>query len=259
MELTERQSLFFGVDARGRVEDGDVAGGLLGADARYYFRQSPRRVLFLNLSATAGSQPRCRPADPARRRQRPARLSAALPGRRGPLAVHGRAAPVQQLVSRSRCSMSAARCSTTWAPPGAATRSARPRKACCKDVGFGLRFGNSRSALGNVLHIDVAYPLDGDPSVRQHAVPRRNEEELLMRFPETRLRPMLRVETVLLVVDRLARRHAQRRVVERGGRGARLVRSRELAVHRCAVSWRWSHCTSCCWRPCRIAGRCGRC
>ena len=41
---------------------------------------------------------------------------------------------------------------------------ARPR-ACCEDVGFGLRFGNSRSALGNVLHVDVAFPLDGDSSI----------------------------------------------------------------------------------------------
>jgi outer membrane translocation and assembly module TamA len=34
-----------------------------------------------------------------------------------------------------------------------------------KDVGFGLRFGTSRSALGNVIHVDVAFPLDGDRSI----------------------------------------------------------------------------------------------
>ncbi len=34
-----------------------------------------------------------------------------------------------------------------------------------KDIGFGLRLGNSRSALGNVLHFDVAFPLDGDSSI----------------------------------------------------------------------------------------------
>jgi hypothetical protein len=34
-----------------------------------------------------------------------------------------------------------------------------------KDVGLGLRLGNSRSALGNVLHIDLAFPLDGDSSI----------------------------------------------------------------------------------------------
>ena len=34
-----------------------------------------------------------------------------------------------------------------------------------KDVGFGLRLGTSRSALGNVIHIDVAFPLDGERSI----------------------------------------------------------------------------------------------
>ena len=34
-----------------------------------------------------------------------------------------------------------------------------------KDVGVGLRLGTSRSALGNVVHIDVAFPLDGDRSI----------------------------------------------------------------------------------------------
>jgi outer membrane protein assembly factor BamA len=34
-----------------------------------------------------------------------------------------------------------------------------------KDVGFGLRLGSSRSAFGNVIHIDLAFPLDGDNSI----------------------------------------------------------------------------------------------
>jgi hypothetical protein len=34
-------------------------------------------------------------------------------------------------------------------------------------VGFGLRLGSARSALGNVLHVDVAYPLDGDSAVKK--------------------------------------------------------------------------------------------
>jgi len=29
-----------------------------------------------------------------------------------------------------------------------------------KDVGIGLRLGNTRTGLGNVLHIDLAFPLD---------------------------------------------------------------------------------------------------
>jgi len=34
-----------------------------------------------------------------------------------------------------------------------------------KDVGLGLRLGSSRSAFGNVIHIDLAFPLDGGPDI----------------------------------------------------------------------------------------------
>jgi hypothetical protein len=42
---------------------------------------------------------------------------------------------------------------------------AEPPSKVLRDIGFGLRLGNMRSALGNVVHIDVAHPLDGDPSI----------------------------------------------------------------------------------------------
>jgi hypothetical protein len=34
-----------------------------------------------------------------------------------------------------------------------------------KDAGVGLRIGSTRSGLGNVLHVDLAFPMDGDPSI----------------------------------------------------------------------------------------------
>ncbi len=34
-----------------------------------------------------------------------------------------------------------------------------------KDVGVGLRLGSSRSAFGNVIHIDLAFPLDGGDDI----------------------------------------------------------------------------------------------
>ncbi len=34
-----------------------------------------------------------------------------------------------------------------------------------KDVGVGLRLGNARSGLGRMIHVDIAYPLDGDESI----------------------------------------------------------------------------------------------
>lgn len=34
-----------------------------------------------------------------------------------------------------------------------------------RDVGFGLRLGSTRSSRGSMVHIDLAFPLDGDPSI----------------------------------------------------------------------------------------------
>ncbi|MCS6947744.1 MAG: hypothetical protein NZM12_09030, partial [Steroidobacteraceae bacterium] len=42
-----------------------------------------------------------------------------------------------------------------------------PQLGWLKDVGVGLRFGNSRSALGNVLHLDVAMPIDGSADIKK--------------------------------------------------------------------------------------------
>jgi hemolysin activation/secretion protein len=36
-----------------------------------------------------------------------------------------------------------------------------------KDVGFGLRLGNSRTGLGNVLHIDFAFPLNNIAGIQK--------------------------------------------------------------------------------------------
>lgn len=35
------------------------------------------------------------------------------------------------------------------------------------DVGFGLRIANSRAAFGNVLHIDLAFPLNATPDIKR--------------------------------------------------------------------------------------------
>jgi hemolysin activation/secretion protein len=34
-----------------------------------------------------------------------------------------------------------------------------------KDVGLGLRLGSSRAAFGNVIHVDLAFPLDGGDDI----------------------------------------------------------------------------------------------
>lgn len=166
LELSERQSLSFGVDTRGRVESGEVTGGLLTADARYYFRQAPRRLLFLNLSATASSN-------------LDADQQVLLGGDNGL-----RGYPLRYQSGKGSWLFTAEqRLFTNWYPfqmfnVGAAVfydmgasfgrdPLGTPSQGLLRDVGFGLRLGSSRSALGNVLHIDVAYPLDGDSSVQK--------------------------------------------------------------------------------------------
>jgi outer membrane protein assembly factor BamA len=171
LSLSERQSVFFDIDAAGRLESGAIAGGLLTADARYYFRQSPRRLLFMNLSATAGGN-----LD-----QDQQILLGGDNGLRG--------YPLRYQSGEGRWLFTAEqRLFSNWYPfqmfnvggavfydmgatwgrdPLVEMTTGAQSQGLLKDIGFGLRFGNSRSALGNVLHIDVAYPLDGDSSARK--------------------------------------------------------------------------------------------
>ena len=45
------------------------------------------------------------------------------------------------------------------------TRDPEKARNWLKEVGIGLRFGSSRSSFGNVIHVDLAFPLDGDDSI----------------------------------------------------------------------------------------------
>lgn len=40
-----------------------------------------------------------------------------------------------------------------------------PDPGILRNVGVGLRLGITRSGLGNVIHLDLAFPLDGDPTI----------------------------------------------------------------------------------------------
>lgn len=166
LSLSERQSLNFLLDTSARLEDGNIAGGLFSAETRYYFRQSPRRTLVLDLSATAGSN-------------LDADQQILLGGDNGL-----RGYPLRYQAGEGRWLFIAEqRWFTNWYPfqlfnVGAAVfydmgatwgrdPLGTPSQGLLRDIGFGLRLGSARSALGNVLHIDVAYPLDGDEPVRK--------------------------------------------------------------------------------------------
>lgn len=164
-DLAASQSLLLSAAASGRFEDGNLANGLLDAAARYYFRQSQRRLFFMGLSATAGSN-------------LDADTQVLLGGDNGL-----RGYPLRYQAGTARWLFTAEqRMYSNWFPfqlfnVGGAVFFDMGRaigrdplgeapQGLLKDVGVGLRFGNSRSALGNVLHVDFAFPLDGDSSIR---------------------------------------------------------------------------------------------
>ena len=50
----------------------------------------------------------------------------------------------------------------------ARTAAAHKRDRTAKSsVGLGLRIGSSRSSRGSMIHLDLAFPLDGDPSIKR--------------------------------------------------------------------------------------------
>jgi hypothetical protein len=44
---------------------------------------------------------------------------------------------------------------------------APPNLGLLKDAGFGLRFGNARSGLGNIVHVDLAFPLNAPAGIKR--------------------------------------------------------------------------------------------
>lgn len=161
---TPRQTLLFSTSLAGRLEDGEFANGIATAASRYYFRQSPRRVFVATVQVDATS---ALDAD-----------KQLLLGGDGGL----RGYPLRYQAGDGRWLFTAEqRWFSDWYPfrlfnvGGAAFVDIGrvwgddvlgvPGRGVLKDAGFGLRLGNSRSALGNVLHIDVAFPLDREDSI----------------------------------------------------------------------------------------------
>jgi hypothetical protein len=160
----DRSSLLLSSALKGRLESGELRNTVLDGAARYYLRQSGRRLFFTTLEASVG---RALDLDTQI-------LLGGDNGLRGyPLRYQGGEARALLTVEQ--------RYFTNWYPfrlvrVGAAaffdigrtwgeTPVSTPSQGWLKDVGIGLRFGNSRSGLGNIIHVDLAFPLDGDSSI----------------------------------------------------------------------------------------------
>lgn len=164
-EFTKRQSFFLSATAGGRIEGGALTNGTLGVDARYYYRHSRRQTFFMGFSALSGTR-------------LDADQQVLLGGDNGL-----RGYPLRYQAGSGRWLFTAEhRIFTNWYPfqlvnvggaaffdvgqvTGRDPLGTKPQ-GLLKDVGFGLRLGNSRSAMGSVIHVDFAFPLDGDSSIR---------------------------------------------------------------------------------------------
>jgi len=161
---SDSDSLLTSADYHARLESGSLVNSLLGLEAVYHKRQSELWLFHAGLSGSIGSNLDI--DDPL--------LIGGDNGLRGyPLRYQGGSSRVLLTLEE--------RLFTGWFPfrlvhIGAAafldvgrTWGDNPvsdeNLGWLSDVGFGLRFGNDRSGIGRVVHLDVAFPIGGDSSI----------------------------------------------------------------------------------------------
>jgi outer membrane protein assembly factor BamA len=162
--LSEKSQLFVDSSLSGRFGSGQAENVLLSFDSRLYRRNGRRMTFYASLS---GNWTNRLDAD----------RDLILGGEDGL-----RGYPLRYQSGKSRVLLTVEqRLYTSWylfrlAHIGAAAfidvgriygqdATNTPNKGWLADAGLGLRLGNARSALGNMLHIDLAFPLNADPSI----------------------------------------------------------------------------------------------
>jgi outer membrane protein assembly factor BamA len=166
IELTELQQLFLTSTFSSRIEVGRARNLKADAGAKYYWRWRTDWLLYAGLSGTVTDS-----LDPDKQ--------LLLGGDNG---LRGYPLRYESGTSRALLTVEQ-RFYTDWYP----FRLARVGGAIfadvgrtwgrgvignsdpglLKDVGFGLRLGNTRSGLGNVLHVDVAFPLNNIAGIQR--------------------------------------------------------------------------------------------
>jgi len=162
--VNEKQALLFASSLKGRYEDNSMRNLLFDLMARYDVRLSPKRLFHFGVNAVIGN-----------------RLDL-----NNLLYLGGdsklRGYPARYQIGESKVIFTIEqRYFTDWYP----FRIARiggaifldvgktweqenlnfPQMGWLKNIGIGLRITNSRTEIGRMLHIDIAYPLDGDSSI----------------------------------------------------------------------------------------------
>ncbi len=158
-DLSEEQKLFLNGDFTSRVEGGRARNLIVDGVAKYYWRWRPDWLLYAALSGTVTDS-----LDPD--------MQLLLGGDNG---MRGYPLRYESGTSRGIFTIEQ-RVFTDWYPfrlarVGAAVFADVGRTwgsgvvgnsdpGLLRDAGVGLRLGNTRSGLGNVLHVDVAFPLN---------------------------------------------------------------------------------------------------
>jgi len=165
-ELSEQQQLFLAGDFSTRVEQGRARNLISDASAKYYWRWRPDWLLYASLSGTVTNS-----LDPD--------MQLLLGGDNG---LRGYPLRYESGTSRGLLTVEQ-RVFTDWYPfrlarVGAAVFTDIGRTwgsgvvgnsdpGLLRDVGFGLRLGNTRSGLGNVVHVDLAFPLNNIAGIQR--------------------------------------------------------------------------------------------
>ncbi len=160
----QRKALFLSAWASGRVEHGESTNTQVGVNTRYYNQITEKRLFFMTLEGSWGNN-----LDLDN-----------LVDLGGDTGLRGY--PLRYQTGDSRFLATAEqRYFTDWYPfrlfrVGGAIFAdigrtwgdnpvGGPSLGWLKNVGIGLRLGPTRSSGRDVVHIDIAFPLDGDPSI----------------------------------------------------------------------------------------------
>jgi len=160
----EEKAWLVSARASGRLESGDSRNTAFTLRARYYRTQSEKRLFYASVSGTAGHAPDL---------DNLVKLGGDTGLRGYPLRYQN--GDSKMLVTLEQ------RYFTDWYPwriarVGAAVFAdvgrvwgenplGEPDLGWLKDVGVGLRFALTRSSSRRVIHVDLAFPLDGDPTL----------------------------------------------------------------------------------------------
>jgi hypothetical protein len=159
-----RKALIVSADASGRIDDGSSANSKVGVGARYYNQITSKRLFFMTLDAHRGHNLDL---------DNPLEIGGDIGLRGYPLRYQSGDASVLFTIEQ--------RYFTNWYPfrlarvGGAVfadvgrTWGENPVEGSSlgwlRDIGFGLRLGPTRGGASDVVHLDIAFPLDGDPSI----------------------------------------------------------------------------------------------